>query len=240
MLVIEKITKRYKNKLVLDALSLTVAPGSIAVLLGSSGVGKSTLLRVLNGLEQPDAGTVYLHGIPLDLHAVNRSHGIGMIFQQFNLFEHLTVLENVTYALTHVMKQSAEYAKQTAHTLLAKYHLDDKAHTYPAQLSGGQKQRLAIVRTLAMRPSVICFDEPTSALDPVLTSVVAEHITELAREGFIILVASHDISLVEKLPCTLYLMHHGRIVETASSKDFVTHATQYPRITAFTKGIQEM
>jgi ABC-type polar amino acid transport system ATPase subunit len=205
-------------------------------LLGSSGVGKSTLLRVLNNLETLDTGTVLLDEKKLDLTRVNQDHTIGMVFQYFNLFEHLTAEQNITIALEKVAKKSKTEARDIAHKLLAHYGLADKADVYPAQLSGGQKQRLAIARTVALQPKVLCLDEPTSALDPLLTNHVARTIEQLAREGFIILVASHDVSLLKRLSCTVYLMRDGSIIESASSQELHTHLDRYPAITTFIAG----
>ncbi len=236
MLSITNLSKKFNSTYILHNISLAVGQGHIAVLLGPSGVGKSTLLRVLNGLETPDSGTVTLDNKELNLQAITTTHTIGMVFQQFNLFEHMTVEQNITFPLEKAMGLSPHTAHQQAHQLLKKYHLEDKAKVYASQLSGGQKQRLAIARTLALKPKVICMDEPTSALDPLLTSYVAQSIEELAREKYIVLVASHDTKLIEQLPCTIYLMGHGTIVETAESKDFWAHPDRYPRIQQFVQG----
>lgn len=237
MLVINQLSKQYHGKKIVDAISLTVQPGEIALLLGSSGVGKSTLLRILNNLETIDAGTVQLNGTNLLHKQKNSKPLVGMVFQHFNLFEQLTAAQNITLALELVAHKTKDEARTIAHHLLNHYGLQDKADAYPAQLSGGQKQRLALARTLALKPPVICLDEPTSALDPVLTSSVAQTIQELAEQKYIVLVASHDISLLEKLPCTVYLMQQGKIVEKAQSADLFAHQEQYPHITAFIKGV---
>jgi ABC-type polar amino acid transport system ATPase subunit len=211
MLKIEKLSKSFNGKKILDDVSLSVDKGQIAVLLGQSGVGKSTLLRILNNLETLDSGTVILNGKLLDLAKIAQDHTIGMVFQQFNLFDHLTVEQNITLALEKVIGKSKEEANKIALQLLKHFGLADKADKYISQLSGGQKQRLAIARTLALKPKVVCLDEPTSALDPLLTSYVAQNIQQLADEGYIILVASHDIALLDKLKCTIYLMDDCRI-----------------------------
>jgi ABC-type polar amino acid transport system ATPase subunit len=239
MLKLEQITKIFNGKEVLHAISLTVRRGEIAVLLGSSGVGKSTLLRILNNLETIDTGTVTLDGAPLDLAKVNQTHTVGIVFQNFNLFEHLTVQQNITLALEKVLKQSSSQAQETATTLLKQYGLADKAQQYISQLSGGQKQRLAIARTLALKPKIICFDEPTSALDPLLTSQIAREIQDLAQQGYIILVATHDTTLLERLQCTIYLMESGSIVETAPSQQFFANKNAYPRIASFVAGVNQ-
>lgn len=236
MLKINNLSKSIRNKKIIDNLSLNVQHGEIAVLLGSSGVGKSTLLRLLNNLEKADAGTIQLDGKQLDLATVNQNHTIGIVFQHFNLFEHLTVEKNITLALEHVARKSKQEAHEIAHQLLKQYGLADKADQMISQLSGGQKQRLAIARTLALKPTIICFDEPTSALDPLLTSYVAENIKELAQQGYIVLVATHDTNLLEKLPCTVYLMRNGTFIESASSNEISARKELYPHIAAFVAG----
>jgi ABC-type polar amino acid transport system ATPase subunit len=237
MLRIHNLSKHFQDRLVLNQISLTINTGEIAVLLGSSGVGKSTLLRILNNLEAPDGGSIELHNKPLDLKTVNRSHTVGMVFQHFNLFDHLTVEENITVPLTQTTSTPIDHAISQAHILLAHYGLADKATSYPASLSGGQKQRLAIARTVAMRPKIICFDEPTSALDPLLTAHVATSIQELARDGFIVLVATHDTTLIEKLVCTIYLMQQGSFIANVASTTFYANRAAYPKIDQFMAGI---
>jgi len=167
---------------------------------------------------------------------MHKQHLVGMVFQQFNLFEHLSVEQNITLALEKVASKTAQQAHQIAHTLLAHYGLADKAHARISQLSGGQKQRLAIARSLAMKPEILCLDEPTSALDPLLTTHVGNTITQLAQEGYIVLVATHDTGLLDKLDCTIYLMEEGAIIQTASSVDFKAHPEKYPLIANFVSG----
>lgn len=236
MLKISNLSKRFGHKVVLDNISITIDRGQIALFLGASGVGKSTLLRVLNNLEVPDNGVITLDDKVLDLSQVNTTHTVGMVFQQFNLFENLTVEDNIIFPLQKAAGLPHAQARARAHELLRQYELIDKAHEYPAQLSGGQKQRLAIARTIALKPRIICLDEPTSALDPLLTSFVAASIQELAHQGYIVLVASHDIKLLEKLTCTVYLMEHGKIVETAGSIDLRNNPAVYPKISNFVRG----
>jgi len=236
MLIIDNVNKSFNNKKVLDHVSLSVASGSVCVLLGSSGVGKSTLLRILNNLESIDSGMVTLDGKALNLSTVNATCTVGMVFQQFNLFNHMTVERNITFALEKTAKKNSRDAHKRAHELLVHYGLADKAHMYPSQLSGGQKQRLAIARAVALDPKIICMDEPTSALDPRLTTHVAHTLQELARRGYTVLVATHDTLLVEKLDCDIHLMEHGRVVESAQSADLKKSAHQYPKISAFIAG----
>lgn len=239
MLKIKNVSKAFGSKKVLDNVSLNVNRGAIAILLGSSGVGKSTLLRLLNNFETLDQGSVELDGKQIDLTHVNKDHTAAMIFQQFNLFDHLTVQENITLALEVVQNKSKSESQKIAHALLTKFGLIEKAKDYPSQLSGGQKQRLAIARTLALKPTIICFDEPTSALDPLLTTHVANSIQELAREGYIVLIASHDTALLDKLTGDVYLMEHGKIIETAHTDQLRTNHTHYPRINRFVAGTLE-
>jgi ABC-type polar amino acid transport system ATPase subunit len=234
MLEIKKLTKSFGSKQILNEISVTVTQGEIAFFLGPSGVGKSTLLRTLNNLETIDSGTLLLDGNPL------KPHDVGIVFQQFNLFEHMNVESNITFPLMKAARKSEQEAKIIAHDLLTRYGLADKAALYTNNLSGGQKQRLAIARSLAMKPRVICLDEPTSALDPLLTNYVAETIQDLAKEGYIVLVASHDIGLLNKLECTIYLMRSkGEIAQMAKSSDFEKNPGNYPLIKNFTQGHQE-
>ncbi len=239
MLTIRNLTKTFGTKKVLDDIDVMIEKGTVAVFLGESGVGKSTLLRVLNNLETSDVGEVYLDNKKLDLSQVNKTQTIGMVFQQFNLFEHLTVEQNITLPLEKTQSISSSEAQAIANQLLTRFGLADKKTKYPEQLSGGQKQRLALARTLATKPDVICLDEPTSALDPLLTTHIANTISELASEGYTILIATHDISLLDKLDCIIYLMQHGKIIESATSKNFQKNSMKYPHIKKFVAGIIE-
>lgn len=236
MLNIKNLSKKFGSKTILDQVNLDVKKGEIAVLLGSSGVGKSTLLRVLNNLETPDTGIFILDGKPLDLENVNKTHTVGFVFQNFNLFDHLTVQENITLALEKALNKTNSESNTIATQLLHHYGLSDKANMYPGDLSGGQKQRLALARTLALKPKVVCLDEPTSALDPLLTAYVANNIQELVKEGYIVLVATHDTSLIERLDCTIHLMKDGKIIQTASSKELAKDPTAFTLIKNFISG----
>jgi len=236
MLKIKNLTKSIQDKKIIDNLSLEIDRGKIAVLLGASGVGKSTLLRMLNNLETADSGTVELDDTVLDLAKTTQTHTIGIVFQGFNLFEHLTVEQNITLALENVAHKNKPESQQIAHQLLKRYGLEDKAKQHVSQLSGEQKQRLAIARTLSLKPTIVCLDEPTSALDPLLTTYVAETIKELAHQGYIVLVATHDTSLLEKMPCAIHLMHKGAIIESADSNDSFAHKGHYPHIASFVAG----
>ncbi len=237
MLKIKNAYKAFGEKVVLNDVSLDLPKGEIAILVGHSGVGKSTLLRVLNNLIELDLGTVYLNNKKLDLSEINQNHVIGMVFQQFNLFDHMNVQENISFPLEKTTKVSKPGADKIALDLLAKYGLEDKAKLYPPSLSGGQKQRLAIARTIALKPKVICMDEPTSALDPYLTNFVAQSIQDLAKEGYSVLVASHDVALIEKLEkATIYLMDGGKIIEAGKSKSVIDDPKKYPLLSKFISG----
>src|SRR3989339_1121420 len=190
MLKVKNLNKSFNNKKILDEITLEVKMGEIAVFLGESGVGKSTLLRILANLEKPDSGHFELNGERLKLETINKNHLVGMIFQNFNLFEHMTTLENIVFVIEKVEKKSHDAAMQIALNLLHQFCLTEKINVYPSDLSGGQKQRLAIARSLALNPQIMCFDEPTSALDPTLTNFVAQNIKALAKNGLITLVAT--------------------------------------------------
>jgi ABC-type polar amino acid transport system ATPase subunit len=236
MLKIHNLNKSFSGKQILQDISFSVEQGNIAVFLGGSGVGKSTLLRILNHLEQPDSGTITLNSENLfTLHAQNK-HVVGMVFQQFNLFEHVSVMDNITITLKKVLKMKSEQANKIALTLLQKYGLIDQKDFPVSKLSGGQKQRLAIARSLAVNPQIICFDEPTSALDPFLTLSVAENIQKLAQEGYIVIVSTHDMNLVKNLPATLYLLDNKTIAETAPTTDFYAHPERFKSLNNFMQG----
>lgn len=240
MLSIKKLSKHFGNKKILNDISFSVKPGEIAVFLGASGVGKSTLLRILNNLEAYDQGVIELDGKLLNLETVNSKHTVGMVFQHFNLFTHMTVQANITLPLEKTAGFTHEEAVKVADSLLEKYGLLKLKDQYASKLSGGQKQRLAFARTIALKPRVICLDEPTSALDPMLTAQVAQALEDLAREGFVVLVATHDTTLLERLDCTIYLMKEGSIVESAHTKDFKNNPTAYSKLTSFISGASEI
>ncbi len=236
MLKIKNVTKKFGDQAVIENVSFDVDKGQVVVLLGESGVGKSTLLRLLNNLETMDAGEIILDNKKIDINKVNDDHTIGMVFQHFNLFDHLTVEQNITLALEKSLGKSQQEAHTIAHKLLERFGLADKADSYVSQLSGGQKQRLAIARTLALKPKIICMDEPTSALDPLLTTHVANTIQQLAHEGYIILIATHDTSLLDKLDCTIHLMQAGKIIESTTAQEFSHNKKQFPAIDKFVSG----
>ena len=199
---IKDLQKKFGSLTVFDGLSETICKGDVVVIIGPSGGGKSTFIRCLNLLEQPTAGKIYFEGEDITAKGfdVNKHRQkVGMVFQQFNLFNNLTVLENITISLTKVKKQSEEESKEKALKLLKRVGLEDKANAYPSQLSGGQKQRIAIVRALAMEPDVLLFDEPTSALDPEMVGEVLQVISDLARDGITMVVVTHEMGFARKV-----------------------------------------
>lgn len=200
MLEIKNVSKSFGEKKILDEVSYTFPMGEITVILGPSGGGKTTLLRCISGLETFDGGTLLLDEEDLTKKSHQAINGkIGVVFQDFQLFPHLNVLENIILAPTMVLKQSKEEAEKTARTLLITLGLEDKEKAYPFELSGGQKQRVAIARALAMKPRVLCYDEPTSALDPGLSGDVAEVILNLKSPDVTQIVVTHDPTFAERI-----------------------------------------
>lgn len=230
MLSVKNLEKSFAGKKVLDDVSFDVHPGQISVLLGKSGVGKSTILRALNNLESIDAGSMQLDDRSIDFAKV------GMVFQDFNLFHHLTILENITLPLINVASKSTQEAQKIARDMLDKFGLKSKADAYPVSLSGGQKQRVALARTLAMNPSVLCLDEPTSALDPTLKLEIASIITKLAQQGLMIVVTTHDVMLLQQLSCNIHLMEKGKIVESATTQQLQKGENNFKNIKNFMHG----
>ncbi|GEO68641.1 amino acid ABC transporter ATP-binding protein [Levilactobacillus acidifarinae] len=200
MLELKNISKKFDGKVILDNVNLTVQDGQILTIVGPSGAGKTTLLRCISGLASVDGGQFLLDGKPFDP-ATNRDNDsvIGVVFQDFQLFPNLTVLQNVTLAPTMVLKKNAQTVTTEARNLLQRLNLDGKADLYPYELSGGQKQRVAIVRALAMHPKLLCYDEPTSALDPDLRHEVEQIILNLKQEGMTQIVVTHDIPFAENI-----------------------------------------
>ena len=198
----------------------------MVVIIGPSGGGKSTFIRCLNLLEQPTAGKIYFEGEDITVKGfdVNKHRQkVGMVFQQFNLFNNLTVLENITISLTKVKKQSEEESKEKALKLLKRVGLEDKANAYPSQISGGQKQRIAIVRALAMEPDVLLFDEPTSALDPEMVGEVLQVISDLARDGITMVVVTHEMGFARKVGTRVLFMDGGQIAEQGTPEEIFEH-----------------
>ena len=200
MLELKNISKSFGDKVILNNLNLEVKDGEILCIVGQSGGGKTTLLRCISGLEKIDGGQILIDGQVFDPYTnENNDSVIGVVFQEYNLFPHLTVLQNVTLAPTMVLKKKKEIAETEAKNLLNGLALEGKEGLYPFQLSGGQKQRVAIARALAMKPQILCYDEPTSALDPGLTATVKDIILNLKKEGMIQIIVTHDMDFAEEI-----------------------------------------
>lgn len=232
---IKDLQKKFGSLTVFDGLRETICKGDVVVIIGPSGGGKSTFIRCLNLLEQTTAGKIYFEGEDITAKGfdVNRHRQkVGMVFQQFNLFNNLTVLENITISLTKVKKQSEEESKEKALKLLKRVGLEDKANAYPSQLSGGQKQRIAIVRALAMEPDVLLFDEPTSALDPEMVGEVLQVISDLAAEGITMVVVTHEMGFARKVANRVLFMDGGQIAEQGTPEEIFEHP-QNPRTKEF-------
>ena len=225
---IKDLQKKFGSLTVFDGLRETICKGDVVVIIGPSGGGKSTFIRCLNLLEQTTAGKIYFEGEDITAKGfdVNKHRQkVGMVFQQFNLFNNLTVLENITISLTKVKKQSEEESKDKAIKLLKRVGLEDKANAYPSQLSGGQKQRIAIVRALAMEPDVLLFDEPTSALDPEMVGEVLQVISDLARDGITMVVVTHEMGFARKVGTRVLFMDGGQIAEQGTPEEIF----EYPQ-----------
>ncbi len=225
---IKDLQKKFGSLTVFDGLRETICKGDVVVIIGPSGGGKSTFIRCLNLLEQTTAGKIYFEGEDITAKGfdVNKHRQkVGMVFQQFNLFNNLTVLENITISLTKVKKQSEEESKEKALKLLKRVGLEDKANAYPSQLSGGQKQRIAIVRALAMEPDVLLFDEPTSALDPEMVGEVLQVISDLARDGITMVVVTHEMGFARKAGTRVLFMDGGQIAEQGTPEEIF----EYPQ-----------
>lgn len=217
------VSKWYADFKVLKELSLSIGKKERVILCGPSGSGKSTLIRLINALEEHQQGIIKVNGIELDGSSNNikriRSQ-VGMVFQHFNLFPHLTVLENCTIAPRLTKGQSASEAEEMAMNYLARVKIPDQANKYPGQLSGGQKQRVAIARSLCMQPEVMLFDEPTSALDPEMVQEVLDTMVQLAEDGMTMVCVTHEMSFAKDVGDRIIFMDSGEIVETASPTDF--------------------
>jgi general L-amino acid transport system ATP-binding protein len=222
----EKVSKLYGSFQALTDVSLTVARGEKVVVCGPSGSGKSTLIRCINGLESHETGRIVVDGIELssDLKAVEKIRSkVGMVFQSFNLFPHLTVLENLTLAPIKVRKMAAADAEKLAIQLLERVRIAEQAQKYPGQLSGGQQQRVAIARALCLKPELMLFDEPTSALDPEMIQEVLDVMAELARDGMTMVCVTHEMGFARSIADRMVFMDGGRIVETAPPSEFFTN-----------------
>lgn len=224
IIIIDKVSKSFPGGVqAVKDFSTRIRRRQVVVIMGPSGSGKSTLLRCINGLENPDSGTVIVDGIPLDDHKKNRLEirkEAGMVFQSFNLFPHLTALENVNLAQIRVRKKSKEEATEMTMKMLDKVGITEKADCYPAQLSGGQQQRVAIARALAMMPKVMLFDEPTSALDPEMINEVLDVMKQLAKDGMTMVVVTHEMGFAREVSDLVIFMDEGQIVETGTVEHF--------------------
>ncbi len=228
MINIENLYKSYGDVHVLKGVDLTIEEKEVVVIIGPSGSGKSTLLRCMNYLEVPSKGKVSVDGILLDGEAnINKvREEVGMVFQRFNLFPHMTVLENIMLAPMKVRKISRKEAENEAKVLLARVGLADKADNYPTQLSGGQQQRVAIARALAMKPKVMLFDEPTSALDPEMVGEVLDVMRKLAKEGMTMVIVTHEMGFAREVGDRLLFVDEGRIIEQGKPKEVFENPQQ--------------
>ena len=232
---VRNLEKKFGEHEVLKDISFDLFEGDVVCIIGSSGSGKSTLLRCINHLETPTSGQILYHGYPLtkDAQTINRFRSqVGMVFQQFNLFPHMTVLQNITFAPVKLGLMNQQDAEKKARELLSRIGLADKENAYPAQLSGGQKQRIAIVRSLAMNPDVMLFDEPTSALDPEMVGEVLQLMKELADDGMTMVVVTHEMGFAKEVATRVMFIDEGVVKEQAPPKEFFSHPKD-PRLKEF-------
>ncbi|MEM0451545.1 MAG: amino acid ABC transporter ATP-binding protein [Nitrososphaerota archaeon] len=242
VLKVEDLYKSYNNVIVLKGISFKVRRGETKIICGPSGSGKSTLLRCINLLTKPDKGMIWLEGEELTTRSININkvrQKIGFVFQEFNLFNHLTALRNVSIGLEVVKKMKKEEAYKRAMEVLRKVGLEEHAHKYPAELSGGQKQRVAIARALAMNPSIILYDEPTSALDPQLIGEVLEVMKALAREKVTSIVVTHEMGFAQSVGDEMLFMYDGKIIERGPPEE-VIHNPKTEIAKKFFERIQEL
>ena len=241
IITVKQLKKSYKDLQVLNGIDLEIKKGEVVVLIGPSGCGKSTLLRCMNLLEEPTEGQVFFEGEELTGNKSNldqQRQKMMMVFQQFNLFPHMTILENVSLGLMKLQKKSKDEAEERALSLLERVGLADKATQYPQQLSGGQKQRAAICRALAMEPDVILFDEPTSALDPEMVKEVLEVMKELARSGMTMICVTHEMEFAKEVASRVIFLDNGVVAEDGKPKD-VLETPQNPRLQEFLSKVLE-
>lgn len=232
---VDGLNKCFGDLEVLKSMDMEVKEGEVVCLIGPSGSGKSTFLRCLNRLEEANAGTICIDGQMMTDKKININkarENIGMVFQHFNLFSNLTILDNITLAPVMLKKMTKEGAKQKALELLDRVGLKEKANAYPSQLSGGQKQRCAIARSLAMNPDVMLFDEPTSALDPEMVGEVLDVMKELAQEGMTMVIVTHEMGFAREVADRIYFMDDGYIVEQGTPEEIFNHAKE-PRTISF-------
>ena len=232
---IKNLVKRFDNFTAVDNVSATIRRGEVVFIVGPSGSGKSTFLRTLNLLEQPTGGKIFLHDVDITDPRTNinlHRQKMGMVFQQFNLFPHMTILDNMTIGPVRVLKKSKAEATEKAMELLRRVGLEDRAQSYPNQLSGGQKQRVAIVRALAMEPEVMLFDEPTSALDPEMVGEVLAVMKDLARSGMTMVVVTHEMGFAKEVGTRIMFIHEGVVAEEAPPEEFFSNP-KHPRLKDF-------
>ena len=235
LIKVEDLCKSFDDMEVLKGVNAEIDKGDVMVVIGASGSGKSTFLRCLNLLEEPTGGSIYFEGVDITDKSVDiniHRQKMGMVFQQFNLFPHMTVLRNMTIGPMKLLKQSKAEAEKNAMALLERVGLADRAGAYPSQLSGGQKQRIAIVRALAMNPDVMLFDEPTSALDPEMVGEVLEVMKQLAKEGMTMVVVTHEMGFAREVGTKIVFVDEGVIVEQGSPKEFFENPKS-PRLKDF-------
>ncbi|WP_308688929.1 amino acid ABC transporter ATP-binding protein [uncultured Streptococcus sp.] len=229
MIRISNLSKSFSGQIVLNNLSLEIQKGEVVALIGSSGAGKSTFLRSLNYLEQPDSGTITIDDFTVDFSKISKEEiltlrrKLAMVFQQFNLFNRRTALDNVKEGLLVVKKISDQEATNLAKEELAKVSLSDRENHYPRHLSGGQKQRVALARALAMKPDVLLLDEPTSALDPELVGEVEKSIADAAKAGQTMILVSHDMSFVSQVADKVLFLDKGHIIEMGTPEEIMSH-----------------
>ena len=228
MIDVKNLQKSFGKTAVLKGIDVSIAEKEVVVIIGPSGSGKSTLLRCMNYLEVPTGGEITVDGIPLNNESnINKVRAeVGMVFQRFNLFPHMTVMENIILAPMKVRKITKEEAVKTAEVLLKKVGLEDKANAYPPQLSGGQQQRVAIARALAMKPKVMLFDEPTSALDPEMVNEVLDVMKNLAKEGMTMVVVTHEMGFAREVGDRVLFVDEGRIIEQGTPADIFEGAQE--------------
>ena len=222
MIVIQNLHKYFGHVEAVKGVDLTIRQGEVVIIIGPSGSGKSTVLRCINHLETPTSGSIFIEGLHLEDKKTNINEvraEVGMVFQQFNLFPHLTALENVTIAQRLVRKRDKAEAERIGMEQLARVGIPEKANAYPRQLSGGQQQRVAIARSLAMNPKIMLFDEPTSALDPEMIKEVLDVMLDLAKEGMTMVVVTHEMGFARAAADRMVLMDSGQVVEIASPEE---------------------
>ena len=242
ILKIRNLTKKYADKVIFQHIDLEVKSGDTIVIIGPSGTGKSTLLRCINLLTRPNEGQIFLNGEEITAEGVNDDHvrqRIGMVFQNFLLFNHLTALENVKLGLTKVRRMKPEEAEQKAIGHLTRVGLVEHMEKYPGQLSGGQQQRVGIARALAMDPDIMLFDEPTSALDPELIGEVLEVMRNLSKSGMTMVVVTHEMGFAREVADSIIFMEKGSIIEEGSPEELFEHA-KFPRTREFLGKISEL